>query len=320
MKRLLKKRPLSDSGRAPRFTAARLFLDKQGALHRWARLVIALLTVLLSAWLVPLLMTKLFQWLFPVWGVTAETVGRAPSWAQLLYGGWAYLNGTLQGAAMALAAWLLGPALGARVRAGKGLSAGLLAGAAAAFALVLIFRLLDVMRFGGALSRPAFSLLTPLVMLYMVSQALSVALVVLLLGEILSGWHRLAAILGCALLYALLFGRWTPVGLASGALFGASIWLAREKKGGFAPAFGFLTMFSVLTVAVFGMPPWQQGALYETYPVSKPWLTGGADGPWSGLLMLFVLAVITVALALQNRGMKSAPPPPPARPRRAGRN
>jgi hypothetical protein len=300
--------------------AARIFLDKQGALRHWVRLSIALPTVLLTAWLVPLAMTRLFQWLFPVWGVTAETVKRAPGWAQVLYGGWAYLNGALQGAAMALAAWLLGPALRARMRMGKGLGKGLLAGTAAAFTLILVFRLLDVMRFGGALSRPAFSWLTPLVTLYMVSQALGAAMAVLLLGELLSGWHRLAAIAGCGLLYALLFGRWTPVGFATGALFGASMFLMREKNGGVAPAFGFLAAFSIFTVAVFGMPPWQQGALYETYPVSKPWLTGGADGPWSGIMMLAMLAALTWVLALQNRKMKAAPPPLPARPGRVGEN
>ncbi len=305
---------------APRSAALKDLPGKPRGLRRWARLVIALLAVLLAAWLVPLLMTKLFQWLFPVWGVTAETIKRAPGWAQILYGGWAYLNGALQGIAMAAVAWLLGSAPGARVKMGKGFAAGLLAGAAAATALVVVFRLLDVMRFGSALSHPAPTWLTPLLMLYAVSQALGASMAVVLMGEILSGWSRLAAILGSALLYALLFGRWTPVGLASGALLGASMWLSREKFGGVAPAFGFLAAFSVLTVAVFGMPPWQQGALYETYPVSKPWLTGGGDGVWSGLVMLLILAAITWALALQSRGTKAAPPPPPAKPRRVGKS
>jgi hypothetical protein len=275
MKRQTGKKPIKNAPeRTPRFkavgAAGRLFIDGKSGLRRWTRLVIALAAVLAAAWAVPLGMTKLFQWLFPAWGVTAENVGRAPGWVQVLYGGWTYLNGIVQGAAISLAAWFIGPLLGTRVRMGKGLFVGLLAGAVAAGVLLIFFRLTDVMRFGYALSSPAFSALTPVLILYLLIQALGASLAALIIGEILSGWNRPSALIGCALVYALLFGRWTPIGLAGGALFGVSLWLAREKKGGVAPAFGFLSAFSFLTVAVFGMPPWQQGALYETYPVSKP--------------------------------------------------
>jgi hypothetical protein len=294
-------------------TAKKVLLDKDGALHRFVKLILALAALLLAAWAVPLGLTALFQALFSAWGVTGETVSLAPGWAQALFGGWLYVNGFIQGAAISLAAWLCGRWLNERVRMGKGIGIGLLAGALAAAALVICFRLTDVMRFGHALSRPAFSVLTPMLLFYVMAQALGAALAAGLIGKILAGWHRALGFVGCALGYWALFGRWTVFGALGGALFGLLLWGMYEKKGGVAPAFGFLAAFSVLTVAVFGLPPWQQGALYETYPVSKPWLTGGDLGPWAGLAMTVVLALFTLVWVLQGRRTKAAPPPPPAK-------
>lgn len=296
------------------------FLDRGGQLRRGFRLTIALAAVLLAAWAVPTAMTALFGRLFDVWGVTSESVTRAPGWAQLLYGGFTYVSGFAQGAAIWLAARLVGRALGARVEMRKGLLAGIAVGVGVALGMLAILRLLDVMRFGHALTRPALSALTPMLMAFLVAQALGAVVAVALIGEILSGWHRALAYAGSALAYALLFGRWTPIGLMSGALFGGLIWLTREKKGGVAPALGFLTAFSVLTASVFGMPPWSQGALYETYHVSKPWLTGGGAGPWAGLLLPAILLLLIAALVRPSRRTKAAPPPRPAKPRRAERS
>jgi hypothetical protein len=298
----------------------KVLLDAGGALRRWVKLLLALAALLLAAWAVPLGLTALFQALFSAWGVTAETVSRAPGWAQALYGGWLYVNGLTQGAAMALAAWGMGRALNERVRMGKGTVLGLAAGALATVALILSFRLLDVARFGHALSKPAFSVLTPMLLFYVLAQALGAALAAGLIGKILAGWRRALAFAGCAAAYWALFGRWTAFGAVNGALFGLLLWGMYEKKGGVAPAFGFLAMFSALTNAVFGMPPWQQGALYETYQVSKPWLTGGELGPWAGLGMMVILALFTLAWALQSRRTKAAPPPPPAKGRPSGKS
>lgn len=297
-----------------------LILDRSGQLRRGFRLFLALAAVLLAAWAVPAAMTMLFGRLFEVWGVTSESVGRAPGWVHLLYGGFAYVSGFVQGAAIWLVARLMGRALGARVKMGKGLFAGIAAGAVVALGVLVLLRLLDVMRFGYALTHPKLSALTPLLMAFLIAQALGAVMAAGLAGEILSGWHRALAYAGSALVYALLFGRWTLVGLLSGALFGGLIWLIREKKGGVAPAAGFLVAFSVLTVAVFGMPPWSQGALYETYHVSKPWLTGGGAGPWAGLLLPAILLMLIAALARPSRRTKAVPPPRPARLRKAGRS
>ncbi len=97
------------------------------------------------------------------------------------------MNGALQGAAIALAVVLIGRALGEPVRMGKGLWTGLAAGALAAAALTAVFRLLDVMRFGHALSQPAFSALTPMLLTYALAQALGAALAAGLIGGVLSG-------------------------------------------------------------------------------------------------------------------------------------
>ncbi len=297
-----------------------LFLDERNALRRWARLLVALAAILAAAWGVPQGMTWLFGRLFTAWGVTADTVARAPGWTQALYGGWVYVNGFLQGAAIALAAVLSGRALGVPVKIGKGLVSGLLLGLAAALAMPGLFLLLDVMRFGRALTSPVLTALTPMLMMYVLLQALGAALATDLVGGILSGWHRRWALAGCAAFYALLFGRWTPIALINGALFGVFLWLAREKKGGIAPALGFLAIFSFLTVTVLGVPPWQQGALYEFYPVSKPWLTGGDAGPWAGLFMTAVLVLLTLARALPNRKTTADAPLRPAIPRPAGKS
>lgn len=279
----------------------RLFLAADGSLRRWIKLLAALAAVLAAAWAVPLLLTALFQALFAAWGVNGETVARAPGWAQALYGGWLYVNGALQGAAIVLAAWQIGRMLGEPVRMGKGIATGLLAGALSAMLLIALFRLLDVMRFGHVLSAPAFSTLTPMLLLYVLAQALGAVLATGLIGQVLSGWHRALGYGSCAAIYALLFGRWTVLGVLNSVLFGLLLWHARERKGGVAAAFGFLAAFSVWSVAVFGMPPWQQGALYETYHVSKPWLTGGGMGPWAGFAMTVVLTAIIAALVLPNR-------------------
>jgi len=298
----------------------KLFLDKSGVLRRGVKLTLALVCILAAAWAVPLGLTALFRWLFSVWGVTGETVARAPGWAQGLFGGWLYVNGFVQGAAIALAAVLIGRAMGERVKMGKELARGIAAGALAAIALTVFFRLTDVMRFGHALSRPVLSGLTPMLLAYVIMQALGAVLAAGIIGQVLSGWHRALGFLGCAAAYAVLFGRWTAVGLINSALFGALLWLTREKKGGIASAFGFLAAFSVLTVAVFGMPPWQQGALYEMYWVSKPWLTGGDMGPWAGLAMTLVLAAFTAVLALPSRKTRAAAPASPAKDRPSGKN
>jgi len=297
-----------------------LLFDRGGALRRGVRLILALAALLLSAWAVPFLLTRLSALMFSVWGVTAENAGRAPGWVQGLYGGWLYLVSLAQGGAIALAALLAGRSLGFRVRMGKGIAFGLLLGAGAAAGMILAFRLADVMRFGHALSRPQWSGLAVLLAVSAAAQALGAALATGLVGEALSGWRRPLALAGCAGFYALLFGRWTPAGLASGALFGLLTWLWREKKGGFSPAFGFLAMFSVLTVAVFGLPPWQPGALYETYPVSKPWLTGGEAGPWAGLFLTALLAALTLAAALPSRRARAAAPAPRATRRPSGKS
>lgn len=307
-------------GSPRRSAVGRLFLAADGSLRRPVKLLAALTAVLAAAWGTPLAITALFQTLFAAWGVNGETVSRAPGWAQGLFGGWLYISGIAQGAMVALAAALTGRGIGERARMGKGLFKGALAGALAAAALIALFRLLDVMRFGYALTKPALSGLTGILALYALAQALGAALAVGLIGQILSGWHRILGYLGCAAAYAALFGRWTALGLVNGALFGLLLWQAREKSGGVAPAFGFLAIFSVLTVAVFGMPPWQQGALYETYHVSKPWLTGGGLGPWAGLGMTALLLALTLAWALPSRRTKAAPLPRPARARPSGKS
>jgi hypothetical protein len=295
-----KDRQMKTHPERPLERGGRFWLDGDDSLRRWLKLLAALAAVLSAAWAAPLLLTALFQALFAAWGVNGETVARAPGWARGLFNGWLYVNGTVQGAAIALAAVWIGSALGERVRMGKGLWMGLIAGALAAVVLIVMSRLLDVMRFGHALSSPDVSGLTAALTMYLLAQALGAALATGLIGQILSGWHRYWGYLGCAALYALLFGRWTAIGVVNSALFGLLLWHIREKNGGVAPAFGFLAVFSVLTVAVLGMPPWQQGALYETYHVSKPWLTGGNMGPWAGLAMTVLLVFIAVS-ALPNR-------------------
>jgi hypothetical protein len=296
----MKKDPIKKT-HAEKTNKRRFWLDAGGSLRRWMKLLAALIAVLAAAWAVPLLLTALFQALFAAWGIDGETVARAPGWAGMLYGGWLYVNGALQGAAVALAAWLTGRALGERVRMGKGVAQGLIAGALAAAVLTAVFRLMDVMRFGHSLLSPVFTGLTPMLLLYVLAQALGAVLAAGLIGNLLSGWRRFLGYLGCAAVYALLFGRWTALGLINSVLFGLLLWQTREKSGGVAPAFGFLAAFTVLTVAVLGMPPWQQGALYETYHVSKPWLTGGGMGPWSGIGMTAVLAALIAVSALPNR-------------------
>ena len=184
-------------------------------------------------------MTALFQWLFSTWGVTGETVARAPGWAQGLFGGWLYVNGFVQGAAVAFVCSFTGRALGERVRLGKGFITGLAAGALVAFVLLAFFRVIDVMRFGQALTRPALGALTPMLILYLLAQALGAALAVGLIGEVLSGWRRALAFPGCALLYAVLFGRWTAVGIVNSVLFGLLLWWMREKKAGLRPPLDF---------------------------------------------------------------------------------
>jgi len=308
------------SGREKGAALRRAFLEEGGAPRRWLRLVAALAAILAAAWAVPRGMTWLFGRLFDAWGVTADTADRAPGWTRALYGGWTYFSGACQGAAIALASHFAGRALGARVKIGRGLGPGLMLGLAAVLAMLGVFRLLDVMRFGRALASPAFGALTPMLAVYVLAQALGAALATGLVGEMLSGWHRRWALGGCAVFYALFFGRWTPVALANGALFGALLWIAREKKGGVAPALGFLSAFSLLSMAVLGMPPWQQGALYEVYPVSKPWLTGGDAGPWAGLAMTGALALTLLALAIPNRERKAGAPRRPAIRRSAGKS
>jgi hypothetical protein len=317
MKKDRQKKTHSD---APPKRGGRFWLAADGSLRWWLKLLAALAAVLAAAWAVPLLLTALFQALFAAWGVNGETVARAPGWAQALFNGWLYINGLVQGGMIALAAALVGRALGERVRMGKGLWTGLLAGALAAAVLIALFRIFDVMRFGYALSKPSFSGLTAALTLYLLAQALGAALAAGLIGNLLSGWHRALGYGGCAVAYAVLFGRWTALGLINSVLFGLLLWKTREKKGGVAPAFGFLAAFSVLTAAVLGMPPWQQGALYETYHVSKSWLTGGGMGPWAGLAMTAILMALTLALALPNRRTKAEPLPRPARARPTGKS
>ena len=75
----------------------KLLFDENRALRRGIRLGLSLAALSLAAWLTPLALAGLFARLFEVWGVTADNVLRAPGWVRLLYEGWLYFSGLVQG-------------------------------------------------------------------------------------------------------------------------------------------------------------------------------------------------------------------------------
>jgi hypothetical protein len=286
----------------------KLILDDPGAPRRGVALLASLGALMLAAWLAPFALSAWMEGLFSIWNVTAENVARAPQWIQWLYAVWPLLISFVQGAAVWALALILARVFRADLRLRGGFFPGLAASAALTLAAVALFCALDVMRFGYALTQPQMSGLSALLLAAAAAQAAGAVFATGLIGAIASGWSRAASLAAAAIFYALFFGKWTPLGLINGALFGLGLELMREKSGGVAPAAGFLMGFSALTTALIGFPARQIGAVYEFYPVSKPWLTGGDAGVWAGLFMTVALIGAILALALPIQKTKAAPP------------
>ena len=248
------------------------------------------------------LFTSGYHWLtarlFAAWGVTSANLSLAPGWVQFVVQNAAILGAMLLNGAIALLALgLLRLQTCERPKWGRGLPSGLALGALIAALALLLFRLIDAMRFGYALYRPQFSASTPLLFAYCALAALGAELLSrgFALRALLRSNRRALAYLVSVLFQVILYGlteQVSAISLLNCALWGLLAALLYERTGGVACAWGLQFALQALTAGVLGMPPRAPGALFELYSGASNWLTGGDAGLNAGIYLTLVFSAL----------------------------
>lgn len=263
----------------------------------WLRLVWALLLALIwiAAALValPLLLGRALSALFDVWNLQADTLARAPVWAQALYGNAGTLVALVSSAALIGAGLLCCRMCGLQARR-EAIRPRMLLWALPPLGATALALAVDSLRLKNALTAPqtggawvallAVALLTALAEGVWFQRFLYGALVRVCPGGVVR-WI-------VALLFAL-HAAWrpdaTPLLAVNMLLLGALLLRPEGAAAGFA-----LRRFAFLLPGVLVSAPAGCGALYELLDVSEDWLTGGAAGISAGGLMTAILLAILV--------------------------
>ena len=278
-------------------TVTRLIRNKDG----WIRTALAVLMALcLYALCVPgaeWLYWTGFNALMRLWGVTDRNIARAPLLVRLF----ARYSGVLL--TLVQSALLFGLSrrvmkafsLDAPEKAGRGSACarGALCGAGSLLVLWILLLLIDNMRLGRSLLRPAWSVnavLLPVTLAATAGAGLCWGLGLLYRLFERSLPEPFAVALGALLLAPVTLGsaHIDAMVAVNTLLCGAVLCLSVKRKGSRAWAFGFLCAVWILERAALGFPGYA-AALYETYPVNYYWLNGGERGLWHGAAMTALL-------------------------------
>lgn len=282
----------------------------------WA-LILVLIACVFAQWLGAWGFSALTQKLFALWGVTEKSVSYAPQWLQTAIGCYGSLEAAAQGLCGLAAAWLgarflLGQRLPGRIRhifTGAGIGFAL---SALAFALLRLTDSVRTMPSGG---------MSPLAEVLSLLGALGSALAPeALLGGIvfaLAAPHANISLqkgllfVAFALLNALLYALscpWTPAALASLLCMSAACAMLYARQS-WLGAVALRCFWSFSAHRIFGFSSTGlTGMFFETYPVSRDWLTGGDYGLESGWLcaLLFAAATWCIYRIFRNGGRNDA--------------
>ena len=268
------------------------------------KLTAAALIWFVTAIPVPLALGAGFQAMFHAWNVNADTVARAPAWAQWVYA-WHGSFISLISAALLIALCVI--AFHARIERPnrRGWLAGII-GFAIAMLLALLFTLLDSLRPEGP---PRLSPgLVPLCGLMLVSVLAEELLTRRVLYDaIASQWGRLPATLAATLAFFLIGGGLggTVISGVNVALLGLLCGLLYEREGLWPPAL-FRWGWGFATVFLLGQGGGAH-SVWRFYGVSETLLTGGDAGFACGLMWTAILMALNTALLL-NKKRSSTPP------------
>lgn len=246
-----------------------------GALGAWALATVAL----------PAGLSALFRQLFAAWGLDAETAGRAPLWAALLYSFHGTLITLLTSGLLML---ICRRALKARPEGLQGIRPVKLwlAGMGLALLSAGIFLLTDSLRSLWPLSSPRLTMGLPVVwMASLVSILAEEWLIRGVLDRTLrEGWGRVWALVGVTLAFVVMNGLTSSVqALINMALMGLLLGLIYERHG-LGGTVAFRWGFGTSTAFLLGQGG-GSSAVYRLYGVSENWLTGGDRGLMYGAWM-----------------------------------
>ena len=271
-----------------------------------------LLTITLVAWATASLGVRfglgaLFQALFRVWNVNADTAAKAPAWARVLYSWHGSLISVLRAAAVAALCvplrrlWKLRPA---PMRL-KALPPACLIGFGAIIAMGLLALAADSLRLEWPLDRPRFSAGQPVLLVSL----LAVALAEELLGKgivfdgLKARWGSLRAAVCAAILFFFINGGWSGnVVSAVNVLLMGFLTCRLYALWGLGASAGFRVGWSFAAMCALGFGGGEL-ALYRLYHVSEGWLTGGDGGPVYGLFATAFLALALAALYRSEAGV-----------------
>ena len=236
-----------------------------------------------------------------VWGVTAENVSRAPIAVQLL-DQWSGVPLTLMQNGCLIAASFALNRITRRSEKMRGALVGAGAGAAVVALAWVLLMLTGSIRLGWRLSKPAFSVSTPVLLVTTLAEAAGkgCCLYSAVYGEMksrLCKWAALVIAVVIATGLEAISGGIQVVFLINAALTALVCCLLTDR--GNAAATGFLFAREFISQVVLGFAGYE-AALYESYPVNLYWLNGGNNGPDNGLMMTVILLTL-VALMVRKR-------------------
>lgn len=246
--------------------------------------------------------------LLKAWGVTAKSLPYAPHWLQTALAGIGSLESVVQGLAGLLAVWFCARFLRKRrlgLRAGHiGTGAGI--GFALAAAAFVLLRTTDSVRCMAA------DRLYPLAELFAALGALGAALAPeALLGGFFAPemrgrpWVRALTFMVLNALMYVLGAAWSVPAIACALAMSAACAVLYERLS-FAAAAAMRGFFGVFAHRLFGFSAvGAPGMFFETYPVSRDWLTGGDAGLEAGWLCAALFAACA-ALAWKTMKKKKA--------------
>lgn len=244
----------------------------------------------------------LINFLFGVWGVTAENLPRAHGWIYLIgahLSEWMIIAG---GTALWIVAWLLTRLTGGTLDKGQYAGRSIAAGALFGCLLWALLRLTDSVRMGWHFSSPEWNgeILISLAA-YFLTACSTEALFRGALHETTRTWPRWAAMTLSAVSFAVFSVSERSVGMVLNLLLiGLLMEYFRQKTHGYLP--GAMMRFGAYGVVygIFGCCGSASCALYESYPAAHDFLSGGNVGPFSGGLLCILLALLGAGFLLGN--------------------
>ena len=286
---------------------AKVRLARSGWLNTLGLLAVSLAALAAVTVALRLGLNALLDRLFAAWNLRADTVARAPGWAQALYGWRGALVTLAVGAALLSlcrplrALWGLRP--GGRRGTMKMGGFGLLTGVGIALLIALLSLLPDSARLSWPLSAPRLNGALPaLCLISLVGVLAEEAFARGVLQDGLKnrlGGHWASAV-ACAAFFVMR-GGWS-----GGWVYGVNVLLTGlvccllYARYGLTAAVGFRWGLEAFAAYIMGFGG-GSAAVYQLYGVSETLLTGGDSGPLYGLWLALAMLALVVMLHRKTR-------------------